>query len=109
MAFDEGLAAQMRDDIGPLDGLTERRMFGGLCFQLNGHMVCGVHKGGGMFRVGKPRYEAALAMAGVDKLSFTGRPMGGMVEVSDAVMADDALRLPLIAMALENARSLPPK
>ena len=105
MAYDEGLAAQMRDDLGPLDGLSERMMFGGLCFQLNGHMVCGVHKGGGMFRVGKPRYEAALAIQGVDKLSFTGRPMGGMVEV----MADYAVRAPLIAMALENARSLPPK
>lgn len=109
MAYDEGLAAQMRDDLGPLDGLSERKMFGGLCFQLNGNMVCGVHKGGGMFRVGKPRYEAALTIEGVEKLSFTGRPMGGMVEISDAVMADDTVRTPLIEMALENARSLPPK
>ncbi len=109
MAYDEGLAAQMRDDLGPLDGLSERKMFGGLCFQLNGNMVCGVHKGGGMFRVGKPRYEAALAIKGVERLSFTRRPMGEMVEISDAVMADDAVRAPLIEMALENARSLPPK
>ncbi len=109
MAYDEGLAEQMREDLGPLEGLTQRKMFGGLCFQLNGNMVCGVHKGGGMFRVGKSRYEAALAIKGVEKLSFTGRPMGGMVEVSDAVMADDAVRGPLIDMALEDARSLPPK
>lgn len=109
MAYDEGLASLMRDDLDSQVGLSEKKMFGGLCFLLHGHMLCGVSKDGAMFRVGKPRYEQALALAGISPLSFTGRPMGGMVEADDAVMADDQRRHQMLELALTNARSLPAK
>lgn len=113
MAYDPGMADQMREDLhrigGDLPGLTERRMFGGLCFLLNGNMVCGVHAGGAMFRVGKEREAGALAVPGAAPLSFTGRPMGGMVETDDAGFADDDARGQLTALALAHAQSLPPK
>ncbi len=83
-------------------------MFGGLCFMLDGHMLCGVHKGGGMFRIGKERSAMALRIDGVSEMEFTGRKMGGMVDVSDAVLADDERRGRLMAMAMENVQSLPP-
>jgi hypothetical protein len=38
MAYDEGLAARMRDLIGPDPDLTEKKMFGGLAFLIRGHM-----------------------------------------------------------------------
>ncbi len=53
MAYDEGAAALLRDELVGTGEVREQKMFGGLCFMVNGHMVCGVHKGGGMFRVGK--------------------------------------------------------
>jgi hypothetical protein len=53
------MANQMRADLGLLPDLSEKKMFGGLCFLLNGHMVCGVHKGGAMYRPGKPREAEA--------------------------------------------------
>ena len=109
MAYDEGLAALLREDLAGLDGVAEKKMFGGLAFMKDGHMLCGVHKGGGMFRVGKPHHEAALAIAGVSPMAFTGRPMGGMVDVSDEAMADDDRRAEVMALALENVASLPPK
>lgn len=109
MAFDPGMADQMREDLGDLSGVTERKMFGGLCFQLHGHMVCGVHKDGAMFRVGKPAEPEALTVPGVAPLSFTGRKMGGMVEMSAEAFADDAARQRVIAMARAHAASLPPK
>jgi hypothetical protein len=109
MAFDEGLAELMRGDLADLDGISEKKMFGGLCFQLHGHMVCGVHKGGGMARVGKEAEGVALTIPGVAPLSFTGRKMGGMVDLSEDLIADDARRSQLVAMALAHARSLPPK
>ncbi|MDJ1008682.1 MAG: TfoX/Sxy family protein [Paracoccaceae bacterium] len=109
MAYDEGLAALIRDDLAGLDGVTERKMFGGLCFQLHGHMVGGVHKGGGMMRVGKAREATARAIPGTGPMTFTGRPMAGMVDVSEEALADDTRRGQLLALALENARSLPPK
>jgi hypothetical protein len=54
MAYDLGLAQLLRDDLVG-EKISEKKMFGGLAFLLNGHMVCGLHKGGAMFRVGKER------------------------------------------------------
>lgn len=109
MAFDEGLAQLMRDDLADMDGITEKRMFGGLCFLLDGNMVCGIHKGGAMFRVGKSREAEALGVEGAGPMTFTGRPMGGMIDVSDEAVSDDGRRAIWTRLALENARSLPPK
>jgi hypothetical protein len=109
MAYDEGLAELMRDDLMDQSGITERKMFGGLCFMMNGNMVCGVHTGGGMFRVGKSREAEARAIEGAGELTFTGRPMGGMIEVDEEAMADDARRAQWIALAVKNASGLPAK
>lgn len=109
MAYDQGLAELMRAELADVEGVTEKNMFGGLCFLLHGNMVCGVHTGGGMARVGKHQEPAAIQIEGVAPLSFTGRKMGGMVDVSEATLADDALRTDVVAMALAYARSLPAK
>ncbi|MCU9848667.1 TfoX/Sxy family protein [Defluviimonas sp. WL0024] len=108
MAFDEGLAQLMRDDLAG-ERVTERKMFGGLAFLLDGHMVCGVHGGGAMFRVGKANEAAALAVPGAAPMAFTGRKMGGMIDLSDEAAADDARRGRLMTLALAFAKSLPPK
>ena len=115
MAFDEGLAQIFEDDLGGRDGISSKKMFGGLCFLNNGHMLCGVHKSKdktedmAMFRVGPSNYQAALDRAGVSELSFTGRPMKGLVETDVRVFEDDSLRAALLDMALEFTSSLPPK
>ncbi len=84
-------------------------MFGGLCFLLNGNMLCGVHKGGGMARVGKELEAAALKLDGVDPLSFTGRKMGGMVDLSEAAIEDDETREAVLSLAWEFVGALPAK
>ena len=109
MAYDEGLAEAMRDDLAEEPEITERRMFGGLGFMRAGHMVCGVHARGAMFRVGKALEAEARAIPGTGPMTFTGRPMGGMVEADDALLADDDRRRRLLALALTHARSLPPR
>jgi len=108
MAWDEGLAQLMRDDLAG-EPVVEKKMFGGLCFLLNGHMVCGIHKGGAMFRVGKPNEASALAVEGAAPMMFTGRPMSGMIDFSDDATADDTRRGKVMAMALSFVRALPPK
>ena len=109
MAYDEGLAELLRSDLADRRGIEEKRMFGGLCFMLNGHMLCGVHKNGGMFRVGKTRQDEALAIDGASPMAFTGRPMGGMIDADDDCLADDTRRGQLMALAIANVHSLPPK
>ena len=108
MAWDEGLAQLMRDDLAG-QAIAERKMFGGLAFLLNGHMVCGIHKGGAMFRVGKPNESAALAVAGASPMMFTGKAMAGMVDCSDEACADDARKGRLMDLALGYVKTLPPK
>ena len=109
MAYDDGLADLIRTDLVDEPGISEKKMFGGLCFLHRGNMLCGVHAGGGMFRVGKPREAAAMAVEGAGPMTFTGRRMGGFVDVTDDCLVDDTRRAALLALALENARALPPK
>jgi TfoX/Sxy family transcriptional regulator of competence genes len=108
MAYDEGLAQILRDDLAG-ETITERKMFGGLAFLLDGNMVCGIHKGGAMFRVGKPNDDAALAVPGCTPMMMTGRRMPGFVALTDDATADDARRGQLMALALGFVRTLPPK
>lgn len=109
MAYDEGHAQILRDLLSQTDGITEKKMFGGLCFMQNGNMLCGVHEDGGMFRVGKENEEAALAVNGVDPLSFTGRKMGGMVDISEDTLGDKNALLSLLSLADTFVGKMPPK
>ena len=109
MAYDPGHAQLMQEALGYPQNISEKKMFGGLCFMLNGHMVCGVHKDGGMARVGKQAEPDALLIEGIAPLSFTGRKMGGMVDVSEDVLSDNIRLEKIVSMALDYAKSLPPK
>jgi TfoX/Sxy family transcriptional regulator of competence genes len=108
MPFSETLAETLRADLGFEPGLTEKKMFGGLAFMLHGNMVCGVIKDGAMYRVGKTREAEALDL-GASPLTFTGRKMGGMVELDVGSVTDDSLRQKLTEFSLAHAASLPPK
>ena len=109
MAYDEGSAQIMAEALADQNGITTKKMFGGLCFMLNGNMLCGVHKDGGMFRIGKENEKAALAVDGASPLGFTGRKMGGMVEVTGAAIADDVALGKLMRLALDFVGGLPAK
>ena len=108
MAYDEGLAQILRDDL-PGEPFRERKMFGGLCFLIAGNMVAGVYPGGGMFRVAKADRASALEVPGAEEIRMGARVMGGMIGLSPAAMGDDAARGRLMALALAHVRRLPPK
>ena len=42
MAFDKTVAARVRKALAQVKGVTEKTMFGGLAFLVNGNMCCGV-------------------------------------------------------------------
>lgn len=109
MAYDHGLADLLRSDLEDTPGVQEKRMFGGLVFMLRGNMLCGVHKGGGMFRVGPDGEAAALVIEGAQPMNFTGRRMAGFVEVSDEAMDDTPRRHALMALALAYVGPMPGK
>ena len=92
MAYDEVLATRIRAWGGDSPGISERKMFGGVCFMVNGNMFAGVVREDLMARVGAPNYEAALERPGTRLMEFTGRPMTGMVFVGpQALESEDQL------------------
>jgi TfoX/Sxy family transcriptional regulator of competence genes len=81
MAYDEHLAERMRGILTSAPGVDEKKMFGGVAFLKEGKMFCGIVKDDLMVRVGPEQYGAALALAHVRPMDFTGRPMNGYVFV----------------------------
>ena len=108
MAYDEALADRVRAVLAEEDGLTERKMFGGLAFMLHGNMACGIVKDELMLRLGPEGADSALDRPHVRQMDFTGRPMTGMVFVAQVGLEGDAL-CDWVAQAVGYARALPPK
>ncbi|WP_419912968.1 TfoX/Sxy family protein [Hoeflea sp.] len=108
MAPDPHLTALMREALESRPGITEKRMFGGICFMLNGNMFAGVNKERFMFRVGKQLESEALSKPGAQPMDFTGRKMGGLIWV-DADAAIDAGLKPWLDFTAQFVGGLPPK
>jgi hypothetical protein len=108
MAVDEDLAARMRAVLAGTGAVREVRMFGGLCFMLNGNMVAGTSKRGLLVRVGKDQQANALARPGARCMEMTGRPMEGYVFVDPPPANEQTLR-DWLALAVAFVKTLPPK
>jgi hypothetical protein len=109
MAFDGGLAQRIRTILADMDGVTERRMFGGLAFMLHGNMFAGVLGSTLMARVGPDAYAAALRSRHAREMDFTGRPMKGYVFVAPDGLVDDAALAEWVWAGAAFAASLPRK
>ena len=98
----------MRAALRPRSGITQKKMFGGYCWMLNGNMLCGVEVGRFMFRVGRALEAEALARPGASPMDITGRPMKGFVWVR-AEEANDTVLEDWIDLAVRYVGSLPAK
>lgn len=113
MAYDEELADRFRGVLAGMDGISERRMMGGLCLMLNGNMIggCDRTKDGVrrfMFRVGKENAAEALSRPGAEQMEMGGRTMRGFVFVGENACGEKALK-DWIALSLSFVSTLPPK
>lgn len=108
MAYDERLAERVRSELVDEPGLSERKMFGGLAFMLDGHMTCGIVGEELMLRLGAEGADAALDRPHVRPMDFTGRPMTGMVFVASEGLRGAALRR-WVHEGASYVRTLPPK
>jgi TfoX/Sxy family transcriptional regulator of competence genes len=109
MAFDDKLAGRVRKALNRRRGLTERKMFGGIGFMLNGNMACGVHGDHLIVRLDPDDYEDALSEPGTRPFDLTGRPMKGWVYVDKKVAAKDKALSDWVRRGAEFAKSLPKK
>jgi TfoX/Sxy family transcriptional regulator of competence genes len=109
MPHDARLAQRIRDALGGRASVTEKKMFGGVAFLLDGHMFVGVTGDSLMARIGPANYESALRMKHVREMDFTGKPMRGYVFVgAPALAAAEDLR-DWLQRAAAFVATLPPK
>ena len=109
MAYDERLAQRVRKMLAKQPGVTERQMFGGIAFMVQGNMCCGVHKADLIVRVGPQQYEQALAEPGARPMDLTGRALKGFVFVDPAVFGSDRGLARWVKRGLGFATALPAK
>jgi TfoX/Sxy family transcriptional regulator of competence genes len=110
MAYDEELGERIRVQLASERGVTEKRMFGGLAFLINGNMaVSASGQGGLLLRVDPARSDALLREPDVERAVMRGRPMDGWLRVAvDAETTEPELAR-WIGHGVGYARSLPPK
>ena len=92
MADNDELADRIRAALVGAGSIREVRMFGGLCFMLNGNMVGGVSKRGMLVRVGADGQPAALARPNARTMEMGGRPMAGYIFVDPPPTDDGGVR-----------------
>ena len=109
MAYDESLADRIRQSLARKKGIAEKKMFGGLCFLLNGNMLVGVWKKFLIARLSGDEGEEALLEPHVRKMDITGKPMKGWVMVEPEGAKENDQVKHWIQRALKFVGKLPKK
>ena len=109
MAFDESLAARIRQQLARRRNIEEKKMFGGVGFLRNGNMLVGVWKNSLIVRLGAEEGEEALREAHVKEFDITGRAMRGWVMVEPAGLREDEQLSEWIQRAVKFVGTLPAK
>jgi TfoX/Sxy family transcriptional regulator of competence genes len=110
VAYDEDLANRIRELTAGEAGVTEKKMFGGLAFLINGNMSVGVSgQGGLMVRVDPAETDALLARPHARAFEMRGREMQGWLRVDSEGVRTKRQLEPWVRRGVTYARSLPPK
>jgi hypothetical protein len=110
VAYDEDLANRIRGIVQDEPGLTEKRMFGGLAFLINGNMaVSASSQGGLLLRVDPERTDELVEAPHTGRFVMRGREMDGWLRVDPAAVATDPDLARWVEIGIAYARTLPPK
>ena len=109
MPYNDRLAERIHRILADKEGFTERRMFGGIAFMLNGNMCCGVINDYLILRLGSEEAQRALREPHAKEFDLTGRPTKGIILVTPSGYAsEDSLRR-WLRRAADFTSSLQPK
>ena len=91
-------------------GIEKKRMFGGLCYLLGGHIAFGIHRDELIVRLGcENKASDALCRPHIRPFDITGKPMRGWIMISPAGWEDDSELDHWLREGRRKAESLPPK
>ena len=109
MTEDQVLIDRIRPILADRQGSSEKKMFGGVCFLINGNMCAGTWKGSLIVRLGKENREETLKRPHTKPANITGRVMKGWAMVEPAGLESDRGLKEWVESAAEYAASLPAK
>ena len=110
MAYDEALAARIRELLGEESDLTEKKMFGGLAFLIGGNMAVGASGQGGLLvRVDPAESDALVATTNARPMEMRGREMAGWLRVDSEDVRTERELARWVELGTRYARSLPAK
>ena len=110
MAYDQHLADRVRELISGEAGLTEKKMFGGLAFLVNGNMaVAASGQGGLLVRVDPGDSDRLVARSRAEPMEMRGRSMVGWLRVPAEGVKTKRQLEGWVVIGSEYARTLPPK
>ena len=110
MAYDEDLADRIRALLPARAKVTEKKMFGGLAFLINGNMaVSASGQGGLLLRVDPAQTESLIDEPLVRRFEMRGREMDGWLRVDAAAVKTARQLRRWVGHGVGYARSLPPK
>ena len=109
MPYDEDLADRLRALLAGRPEVHEQKMFGGLCFMLNGNMACGILGSEMVVRVGRENLEHALSQPHSRPFDMTGRPIRSFVYVAAEGIATSEGLEDWAGKGITYAAALPPK
>jgi TfoX/Sxy family transcriptional regulator of competence genes len=110
MAYDHDLAERIRELVRAEPAVTEKAMFGGLAFLVNGNMaVSASGQGGLLLRVDPAQTDELVEEPQVQHFEMRGRKMAGWLRVAPEAVTSDAALRQWVAHGLRYAGSLPPK
>ncbi len=109
MANDEPLNQRIRQVLSKRERVSERKMFGGVCFMINGNMCIGTWKGSLIVRLDKKHHDETLAEPFTKPADMNGRVMKGWALVEPAGIESENDLTVWVDRAARFAESLPPK
>lgn len=110
MAYDEDLADRIRELVGGGREVTEKKMFGGLAFLVNGHIaVAASGQGGILVRADPGESDSLVAKTKAYPMEMRGREMRGWLRLDDEHVRTKPQLSKWVRIGTAYARSLPPK
>ncbi len=110
MAYDEALAARIRDLLATEPDVTEKKMFGGVAFLLAGNMaVVASGQGGLMVRIDPADRDALLARTKAEPMIMRGSPTAGWLRVASEHVGRRSQLQTWVDRGTAAARARPPK
>lgn len=103
------LVERIRSIMKRYKGQSEKKMFGGICFMVNGNMCVGPWKGSLIVQFDKAQHEATQSESFVKPMDITGKVMKGWARIEPAGIATDEDLLAWIERAVGFSRTLPAK